>query len=349
MFSIKKYINSFFQPSSNQLGPFSNLKVALIADALTQSSLEVECQVKNLTPSNYIKIIREWKPDLLFVESAWQGFRNSWRYRVASYPEHLNRNNELLRCVVQMANGEGIPTVFWNKEDDVHYHRFISSAQLFDYIFTVDGNCVEKYIKDAPSVKRVGTLMFPVQPRFHNEIAESSPITGFSCFVGSYGRHVHERRRTWQDMLFEAFSSGGVDVYDRNSYRKAEHYRYPVVPGLKVLPSVPYRKTAEIYRRYKFNLNVNTIEQSPTMYSRRLIEILAVGGVAISTPSAAVSRLFSDYCTIVDSPDSVRQVLEWSNSEYVAAKERAHQGAMSIAAQHTWRNRLAQLEDVRIF
>jgi len=345
---FRNYVTNLFSPRT-PAGPFSSLRVALIADELTRRSLEYECHIKNVTPKNYIKVLAEWRPDFLFVESAWQGVNDVWKYQLASYPDYPNRTNAILKQVIDFARRNNIPTVFWNKEDDVHYDRFISTASLFDRIYTVDQNCIEKYRNDAPYADQVGVLMFPVQSLLHHEIVTAAPKSGFSCFVGSYGRHIHQQRRIWQDMLFNAFSPRGLDVYDRNSYRKAEHYRYPALNGLQVRPSVTYRKTANVYRRYRFNLNVNTIENSPTMYSRRLIEILAVGGVAITTPSLAVSQIFSEYCTIVDSIASINAVLDWTEQEYAFAGERAHHGAEMIAKQHTWTNRLSQLESDRIF
>ncbi|EFO8759738.1 glycosyltransferase family 1 protein, partial [Campylobacter coli] len=54
------------------------LQIALIADELTYASLKVEdgVVVKNITPLNYKLVFYFWKPDFLFVESAWHGFKN---------------------------------------------------------------------------------------------------------------------------------------------------------------------------------------------------------------------------------------------------------------------------------
>ncbi|MGH7183775.1 MAG: hypothetical protein ACREJN_17615 [Nitrospiraceae bacterium] len=93
-------------------GPFSSLKIGLIADELTRSCLAFECQVRDLTPLNYMYILRVWKPDLLFVESAWHGLGNAWKYKIASFPDRPERNNHALRNVVDSARELGIPCVF---------------------------------------------------------------------------------------------------------------------------------------------------------------------------------------------------------------------------------------------
>lgn len=349
MLSIRNYISKLLDKRKFCPGIYGSLKVALVSDNLTESSLNAECRIRALTPLNFQKTLREWQPDLLFVESAWQGNKDSWKYKIASYPERPERTNDALCAVVNEAKTLQIPTVFWNKEDDVHYERFVESAKLFDYIFTVDSDCLDKYAIDAPYAKLIQPLLFPVQPIFHNPNVAPVSRTAASSFIGSYGTHVHPRRRQWQDMLFEKFSVLGVDVYDRNSSRRAAHYRYPLLPGVDVRPRVSYPTTASLYKSYKFNLNVNTIENSPTMFSRRLIEILAVGGVAITTPSIAARRLFGDYCTIVASAQDMQAIIEWSAQEYALASERAKAGAEFVAKYHTWENRLGQLEDAGIF
>src|SRR5687767_10822686 len=112
------------------------LRVALIADELTTACLRHECEVREVTPRlNYRYVLSRWKPDLLLVESAWAGHGNCWKYKVASYADHPERTNERLRKVVEYARACGVPCVFWNKEDGVHFERFIDSAKLFDHVF----------------------------------------------------------------------------------------------------------------------------------------------------------------------------------------------------------------------
>lgn len=331
-------------------GRYSELKIGLVADELTEAGLAAECKVVSLTPRNYQAVLRDWKPDMVFVESAWRGFKDSWKYVLASYPDHPERDNRLLRRLIGYAGDMGVPAVFWNKEDSVHYERFLDTARLFEFIFTVDANCVEKYRADVKHYRHVAPLMFPVQPRFHCLESANMKMNGFSCFVGSYSQHIHERRRRWQNMLFETLAPYGLDVYDRNYKRKANHYRYPSISGLKIRKGVAYQATADVYRSYKVSLNVNTIEDSPTMYSRRLLEIIAVGSVAISTPSLAVSNLFSEFCYVAGSQDELSGCIDNIRGiGYVRAKQRAEAGAILVSRQHTWENRLAQLEQAGVF
>ena len=326
----------------------TGLRVALVSDALTQSSLDAECDVFTVTPHNYKVALKLGRPDLLLVESAWQGYADSWKFRIADYPEHPQRNNQALVNLVAYARDAGIPTVFWNKEDGVHFNRFIDSACLFEHIFTVDENCIARYRAAVPASVTVNSLIFAVQPATH-------AFSGFnfkfnrSNFVGSYSRHMHDRRRQWQDMLFDqALASGlGVTAVDRNSARKAAHYRYPPQAGLDVLPALQHAATANIYKDYLVSLNVNTVEDSGTMFSRRLVEILACGGIAVTNPSPAVTRYFKDYCHVVDDAVQARALFE--RLRHGPGKndlEAARAGAHYVLREHTWSRRMAQIAGV---
>jgi spore maturation protein CgeB len=331
-------------------GPFRDLKVGLIADELTSSCLRHVCQVIELTPKGFERQLSRQKPDLVFVESAWQGLQHAWRYRIAAYPDHPERNNAELARLVGVARNLGIPTVFWNKEDDVHFDRFIASALLFDHVFTVDERCVPRYrgaldaALGAAAAARitVAPLMFAVEPSLHRPAAQARPRQG-SCFVGSYGWHVHDLRRERQDMLLGAAARTlGLTIYDRNSDRQAGHYRYPDWPAMQVHDKVAHHRTCAVYQQHLVSLNINTVEGSATMFSRRLIEIIASGGLAVTTPSLAVDLLFRDHCHVVAQADEATALFERIARDGYDARDREMMatGAEHVLARHTYTQRI---------
>ncbi len=325
------------------------MKIALISDELTYIALKNEVSIQAITPVNYKTVLSRWKPDLLMVESAWQGYGNTWKFKIASYRLRPWKNNIALKRVVRYAKELGIPTVFWNKEDSVHFDRFIKSARLFDHIFTVDENAVPKYRAVVDSQVSVNTLMFAVQPQIHH-------FSGFDFkynqanFIGSYSTHIHERRREWQHMMFESVcrSGLGLTIYDRNSERLSENYRYPELPCIEINPAISYMETAQIYKDYTLSLNVNTIEDSPTMFSRRLIEILACGGVAVTNPTLATETMFEGYCHVVSTEEEMQELFYRVNKFGLNEqdKEMAKAGAEYVAKYHTWRHRLEEVINV---
>lgn len=316
-----------------------------MADQLTQHCLDLESTVLDLTPLNWRWILRFSCPDFILVESAWHGFKNSWKYKIAAYPSRHDHNNRQLDKLVEFARNRGIPTVFWNKEDGVHFDRFIDSAKLFDHIFTVDVNCIPRYRSVVASTTTVDTLMFPVQPATHG-------FDGFhfkhhrANFVGSYSHHVHDQRRAWQDLFFGAASITGLGltVVDRNSDRKSANYRYPDLPDLTVLPAMPHGLTSQIYKDYLVSLNVNTIVDSETMYSRRLVEIFACGGIAVTNPSPAVDRYFKDFCHVINDADEARELFDrLKHGPDANDLARAQAGSRYVLSEHTWAHRLQQI------
>ncbi|WP_225009602.1 CgeB family protein [Novosphingobium percolationis] len=323
----------------------TGIKIALLADELTRSCLAPECQVIDVPAKGFAPLLRAERPDMLLVESAWHGAGGAWKYKIASYPRHLLRTNRRLRRLVATARDLGIPTVFWNKEDGVHFGRFIDSARHFDHVFTVDANCVPRYRAVMGEQASVGVLPFPVQPAIHN-------FTGFNFrsndanFVGSYSTHIHDGRREWQNMAFSAaLDTGlGLTIYDRNSDRPSSIYRYPDWSGLVVRPAVDHTRTAQIYKDHLVSLNVNTVTDSATMFSRRLVEILACGGIAVTSAARSVEAMFRDFCHVVATPEDTRALFErlrhGPSSEDL---DRAREGSRYVLAQHTWAQRLEQI------
>lgn len=325
---------------------FENLKIALVADDLTRTALSHECQITDITPRNFRRVLSQWKPDFLLVEATWRGYKDSWRYRIASYPDHPKRNNDALRKLVDFARELSIPAIFWNREDGVHFDRFIASARLFDRVLTVDENMIPSYRAALGSDAKLGTLMFAASNQLHFATFEE-PLQR-SVFVGSYSTNIHDRRRAWQDLAFEAARPLGLTVYDRNSKRRAAHYRYPGYPWIEVRPAVRHDLTPSIYRSHLVNLNVNTITDSATAFSRRLVEVLSCGGFVLSNETKAVSTHFAEFCLASDDPECLNEFFAVTakhglSNQYEAMRRAA---ADHVSRHHSWKNRLPILIDM---
>lgn len=325
-----------------------SLKLALVADLVTRSCLVHECEIIDIPAKGFRSILQHTKPDLLLVESAWHGIEDSWRFKVPTYRGRIFRSNRAVKKLASCARDMGIPTVFWNKEDGIHFPRFIDSAKQFEHVFTVDSSCVERYREVMGEDASVHVLPFPVQPKNHN-------FTGFDFkennanFAGSFSHHIHPRRREWQLMAFEAaLESGlGLTIYDRNSNRPSQIYRYPDLPELDLRPAVPPTETAQIYKRHLVSLNVNTITDSETMYSRRLIEILACGGIVVSSPALSIEKMFKDYCHVVRNGNEAHELFSRLRHGPTADDlARARAGAEHVIREHNWAKGLEKIVSV---
>ncbi len=329
-------------------GEFGRLKIALVADYFTADCLSAECRVRSMTPSNFREVIGEWKPDLVFVESAFHGANGAWRYELAKQPSWLHLGGpKVIYRLVELARQCGIPSVFWNKDDGAFFDAFIDVAKAFDYVFTTDQECIARYRQQVPAHVPVNTLVMPYQPTFHH-------FTGFNftqkeaCFTGSYYRRILNERRLFLDMLFAACEKADLrlNVFDRNHDRLSRHFefRFPRKNQLCLHGKVPHRETAEVYKSHVVSLNVNSVTGSETMYSRRLLEILACGGIAVTNPSRAVDRHFRDYCHVVSTHEEACEL--FARLRHGPSRDdlaRAEAGTIYVRQHHTWAQRLQQV------
>lgn len=329
-------------------GKFGQLKIALIADHYTTRCLAEECRIRHVTPRNYREVLGSWRPDLLLAESVFHGLGGCWRYRVGKQPKYLRFSKpRTIFNVIKYARSQGIPTVFWNKDDGAFFDHFVDVAKAFEYIFTSDERCVEKYRHHVSDETAVNTLSIPYQPQFHN-------FTGFNfnrneaCFVGSYYLRILNERRHFLDMVFDACEEScfPINVYDRNQGRFSRHFefRFPQKKQLCLHNKIPHRQTAEVYKSHTVSINVNSVTDSETMYSRRLLEILACGGIVVTNPGRAIDKYFRDYCHVVKSREETLELLNRLRQGLLQEdRDRAAAGARYVRQNHTWEHRLEEL------
>lgn len=335
-------------------GLFASLKIALVADQFTTDCLAQECRIRCLTPQNYTSVIRDWQPDLVFVESAFHGAGGTWRYELAKQPGWLLwKRPQAIYKLVDFAKSEGVPTVFWNKDDGAYFDAFIDVAKHFDVVLTTDEACLPGYKVRLPAETPVQVMAMPYQPTFHY-------FDGFqfesrdACFAGSYYRRILGGRRAFLDMLFQTCGEAGakIQIYDRNHARLSRRFEfgYPKLPHLVMNAGVSNQETAAIYKRHLLSINVNSVTDSETMVSRRLLEILACGGIVLTNPSKAVSKEFAEFCHVVSDADEARALFEWmAKGPTQNDLDRARAGAEYVSKHHTWAHRLQLLSEIVAF
>lgn len=334
-----------------QPGAFGRLKIALVSDYFTAVCLSAECRVRTMTPGNFKEVIDEWRPDLVFVESAFHGVNGTWRYELARQPKWLRLGQpKAIYRLVEFARSCGVPTFFWNKDDGAFFDAFIDVAKAFDFVFTTDQECIARYRQQVPKHVPVNVLAMACQPAFHN-------FTGFhfvrneACFTGSYYRRILDERRRFLDMVFDACDGAGLrlNVFDRNHDRLSRHFefRFPKRSQLRVNGAVPYQETAHIYKSHVASINVNSVTDSETMCSRRLLEILACGGIVVTNPGRAVDRYFSDFCHVVNTREEAHDLfLRLRHGPSPDDMARAEAGAAYVRQNHTWAHRLEQIYSI---
>ncbi|WP_025652055.1 MULTISPECIES: glycosyltransferase [unclassified Psychrobacter] len=305
-----------------------------IMDEFTTGSFEQDVNLIQPRPDNWFALAEKYKPVLFFIESAWKGNYGSWQYRVGQY---ANKPGHEIEQICQYARDKGIPTLFWNKEDPVHHEKFMCSAKLVDHIYTTDANMENSYITKTGNTN-VHALPFAAQPALHKP-ASLMGRKPRSCFAGSWYGNRHAERGEAMGWLLQAANNYGLDIYDRNYgtgiFPFPEEYR----AGIK--GSLPYKELCEEYNRYRVFLNVNSVTESPTMFSRRVFELMACGTPVVSTYAKGIETLFdSDAVWLVNSQEEADEAIYTLMTDDAEWRRRSLAGIREIFSKHTYAHRL---------
>jgi glycosyltransferase involved in cell wall biosynthesis len=310
------------------------LRIAAVMDEFTFHSYDPECELLQLHPDSCVQQLIDFKPDLLFIESAWKGFEGLWQLKIS------NNGPEINACIKWCKNHK-VPTMFWNKEDPVHFSTFIPLAQQVDYVFTTDIDCIPKY-KHAISHDRVFLLPFAAQPKTHNPIELFERKDAFN-FAGSYYLRYPERQRDFAALINTVKTFKPVDIFDRNFDNPHPHYTFPDNYKPMILGKLPFEEIDKAYKGYRYGINMNTIKQSQTMFARRVFELLASNTVVISNFSRGVRLLFGDLVITSDEAVQLHQRLQGICNNETTYRKLRLMGLRKVMIEHTYAHRLAYI------
>lgn len=302
----------------------ADLKVGFIADEFTRASLEASFDAVALDRENWREQLSGRNLDFLFVESAWEGNSGQWHRGVGYYGDAENTD---LFQLVEYCNEQGIPTVFWNKEDPVHFNRFIPTAARFDHVFTTDANMISAYrAHEGNRNLTVSSQAFYAQPRLHNPLLGRSSFTPSLAYAGTYYGDRYKERSARLAALLEKALPYGIDIYDRQADNPDSPYRFPPQYQPYVRGALPYNEVIDTYKNHLANINVNSVENSPTMFSRRVVEIPACGGVLVSAQGRGISESLGSTIATSNDPDTYEAWLyTWAHDPNAWFNERWRQ------------------------
>lgn len=283
--------NNFYKNfiEENNISNKNKIKVACILDKFSYECFKYEGNFVQLGTENWKNIIDNLQPDFLFVEAAWQGFENQWINKVANL--HRYKSNTLL-SLIKYCNKKSIPTVFWGKEDPSDFQIFIEAAKLFDYIFTTDSDSIKKY-KEIVKHDRVFLLPFAAQPKIHNPIDKNKMKVGNIAFAGGWYDKFPNRCLDMENILKPAFKYD-LAIFDRFKDKNSKYFMFPEEYHPYIKGSLNYEDMVLEYKKYNIFLNVNSVNNSPTTFSRRVFELLACGTPIISSYSKGIENLFGE-------------------------------------------------------
>ncbi|MEU7893764.1 glycosyltransferase [Nonomuraea sp. NPDC049152] len=314
-----------------------DLKVAVILDDFSRMAFRYEWDQIEFGLRDWPAIFEDKRPDLLFCESAWHGNQGRWRYQMTG----TNAPKQELRDLIEWCRAEGVPTVFWNKEDPPNFDFFIDTARLFDYVFTCDGDMVPKY-REVLGHDRVDVLQFAAQPRVHNPIQQKQGRLHDVVFAGMYFRDKHPERREQMETVIDPIRELGLHIFARNG-SVDDKYAWPEKYEPHIVGELPYDQMLAAYRMYKVFLNVNSVLDSPTMCARRVFELSACATPVVSGWSRAIEETFGPLVPIAREPiESFNQVLHLINSPELRARM-GHLAMREVFDKHLFSHRVDQI------
>ncbi|MBL4941079.1 MAG: FkbM family methyltransferase [Colwellia sp.] len=314
----------------------SKLKVACIMDEFTYGSYEPTCNLQQLTPDNWLEELELFQPELLFIESAWRGKDELWGSKVG-------HNSAELQSIITWCKTKIIPTLFWNKEDPVHYQTFLTVAKQFDHVFTTDLDCVSRY-KAALKHNNVYFLPFACQPQVHNPIEKFERKDAIS-FAGAYYVKYPDRTKDLESLVSSLPKIKALEIFDRNFGKSDPNYMFPPQYTPYIVGTLPFDKIDIAYKGYKYAINLNSIKQSQTMFARRVYELLASNTLTISNYSKGIRLMFGDLVACSDSGEALSQTLaEWGENSNNVDKLRLA-GLRKVLQEHTYLARLNYIEE----
>jgi spore maturation protein CgeB len=314
-----------------------------VFDTFTKTCFAPEFNAVCPTPENWKQGFEKFNVDALFIESAWHGNDNSWETLTVNFGG-LNKL-DTMRRFVETARQQGIPSIFWNKEDPVHFKGFIDTARMMDYVFTSDADCITKY-QEHISHKNIYALPFAAQHKVHNPV-RSQPRNKNVSFAGTYYNFNFAERKLDLDILLQPSVPFGLDIYDRNfgaTGLAAEEYKFPAMYQPSIRGKLEYSEMLKAYKAYKVFLNVNSVKYSSTMFARRVFELLACGTPVISNYSKGIVNLLGeDTVFISESESDTRKYLEKLFGDEHYWWQTSLKGMRNVMEHHTYEHRTREI------
>lgn len=318
--------------------------VAFIADEFTYNSFKDEFNAVIIEPDNWKALFEIHKPDIFFCESAWSGVdseRRPWQGKIYTSINWDKENRTILFNILEHCRLNGIPTVFWNKEDPTHFtdrvHDFISTAKEFDFVFTTAEECCELYRKEY-GVKNVFALPFATNPKLFNPI-EQGTRDNKVVFAGSWYENHEQRSKDMEFILDNILKNQlSLEIVDRYYGNDDPLHTWPNKYLQYTTPGRPHTEMPNVYRSSVFGLNFNTVTDSKTMFARRVFELMSSNTLVISNYSQGVDEMFGDLVVFADrDPARLNSLTE---SDISALREKA---LTLVLKEHTYTNRWHQI------
>ena len=267
-----------------------NLKIAIITDVFMYNYYKNTCDnVFYLKNENYKEIFNSNKIDLFLYVSCWEGIEHQ-EWRGIKHREKVKKSFE---DILKICKHKNIKTAFQSIEDPSNYEYFLPLAKQFDYVFTSDSEKIDDYIKDCGH-QNVFYAEFGANPMFNNPIGLKKYKQEGAFFAGSYPSRYPERCQDMQ-IIFDTFLSYDPQklvIADRNSDKDDASVKFPEKYKNVIIPKIEHALLQNFHKMFLYNINFNSIQNSPTMCAMRIYELQAQGSLILSNYAKSVNSKF---------------------------------------------------------
>lgn len=289
--TLNEIIDSFEQnlEEASHLYKKSDTKIGIISDEFMFYALKDAANFVYIPYQENIEV--DESLDVLLVVSSWRGLDHSWDY--VANPK--GRVRAKLIELIEKYKESSILTVFYSKEDPVSYNEYLSIAKETDFIFTSAAECVDDYKRDTNN-ENVYTLEFGVNPLYHNPIGKNltdKKLNKIVTFAGSWMVRFPQRNEVALE-IFKGVAKTDYElsIIDRQYERKMPRYHYPYFLMSNIAATIPHERLMKLHKATSWGINLNSVQDSETMFANRIYELQAMGNITISNYNKGVHRLF---------------------------------------------------------
>ncbi|GGM32327.1 hypothetical protein GCM10011351_18010 [Paraliobacillus quinghaiensis] len=325
-------------PKSNGSSYFEKLDVniGMVMDEFLYHSYESTANFHYVTPQNYKEV--EEKVDIFLLASAWKGLNNEWKG--LGNPKNQKIRDEMFE-IINYFKSKGKETVFYSKEDPTNYEFFIEFANNCDYIFTTAVEKIPHYKKDC-NTDQVYLLEFGVNPVFNNPVGlHKIEIDEKVIFAGSWYKKYPKRQKDTTRIFDGVINAGNeLKIIDRNYNRESESFLFPTKYLEFVSPEIDHETLQLLTKLFTFSINLNSIQDSNTMFASRVYELQSMGNLILSNYSLGINNLFPNVFMIFNS-NEVKYIL--NNYFEKELYQQQMYGVRKVLRLHTTFHRLTKL------
>lgn len=305
------------------------LNVAIVTDEFMFNYYRnVFRKVVYLTPDGFEQAFAENQFQVFLFVSCWSGMAND-EWRGIGYRD---KPKQALERILALARQRGVATVFQTIEDPSNFKHFLPIARQFDHIFTTDIDCVERYRAETDA-RTVAFSEFGANPLFNNPIGMRRHAYAGAFFAGSYPSRYPERCKDMHT-VFDSLIESDVDliIADRNSDRPSDAFAFPAAYQNHLVPKLEHALLQKVHKVFAYNINFNSIKNSPTMCAMRVYELQAQGSLLLSNYARSVVNNFPMVDVISGKVDASRYL---RRSATLAGYERRVIGVRNIMSSRT--------------